>query len=297
MSRNFPWKVGGALLLLAPVVFRAQGADTQQVPERPPVGIVARPCPPPNTPPPALHDLLVELFIQPRTLVAADVDRLVKDPQFRTFEDANRRLAARDWPGLCRYSAANEAVLGAGRAPRVVFMGDSITENWALADPSFFEHDIVNRGISGQTTAQMLVRFRADVVALHPKVVHILAGTNDVAGNTGPSRPQDLQNNIMAMVEIARANGIRVVLGAIPPTASFNWQPNVDPVPTIRALNVWLRDYAARQRIPYIDYYALLTGSAGELRPELGNDGVHPNRVGYDLMRKQVERQLAASGR
>ena len=297
MIRSIRWRVGGALLLLAPVVIPAQGADTEQVPERPPVGIVARPCPPPITPAPAVRDLLVELFIQPRKLGAADIERLVKDPQFRTFEDANRRLAARDWPGICRFSAANEAVLAAGRAPRVVFMGDSITENWALADPSFFDGGVVNRGISGQTTAQMLVRFRADVVTLHPKLVHILAGTNDVAGNTGPSRAQDLQNNIMAMVEIARANGIRVVLGSIPPTASFSWQPGIDPVPTIRALNTWLRDYAARQRIPYIDYYALLTGSAGELRPELGNDGVHPNRVGYGLMRKQFERQLAATAR
>jgi lysophospholipase L1-like esterase len=297
MNQSIRWMIGAALLLLATPAIRAQGAGAEVAPGPVPVGIVAQPCPPPITAPPAVHDLLVELFIEPRTLGAADIDRLVKDPQFRTFEDASRHLAARDWPGICRYSAANETVLSAGPAPRVVFMGDSITENWALADPSFFEHGVVNRGISGQTTSQMLVRFRADVVALHPKVVHILAGTNDVAGNTGPSRAQDLENNIMAMVEIARANGIRVVLGSIPPTASFNWQPKLDPVPTIRGLNAWLRDYANRQRIPYIDYYAKLTGSSGELRSELGNDGVHPNRVGYGLMRKLVERQLAATGR
>jgi lysophospholipase L1-like esterase len=296
MKQSVRWTVSVTWLLLASPASWAQSVGNEQRPDPQPVGIVARPCPPAITPPPAIHDLLVELFIEPRTLQAADIDRLIKDPQFRTFEDAGRRLSARDWPGICRYSAANDALMSAGPAPRLVFMGDSITENWALADPTFFERGVVNRGISGQTTAQMLVRFRADVVALHPKVVHILGGTNDVAGNTGPSSARDFENNIMAMVEIARANGIRVVLGSVPPTARFNWQPQLNPVPTIRALNAWLRDYAVQKRISYIDYYALLTGSSGELRADLGNDGVHPNRVGYGLMRKQLEKQIAGLG-
>ena len=119
------------------------------------------------------------------------------------------------------YREANASALAASVATRVVFMGDSITESWALADPVFFDRGVVNRGISGQTTAQMLVRFRADVVALRPKIVHILGGTNDVAGNTGPTSAQDFKNNIMSMVEIARANGIDVILGSLPPAAAF----------------------------------------------------------------------------
>jgi lysophospholipase L1-like esterase len=172
-------------------------------------------------------------------------------------------------------------------------MGDSITENWALADPQFFARGIVNRGISGQTTPQMLVRFRADVIDLKPQVVHIMAGTNDVAGNTGPTTAQDVKNNIVSMVELARANAIRVVLGSIPPAAAFKWRPEVDPVPQIDALNTWLREYAAQNRLEYIDYHAALAGPSGELRAELGNDGVHPNRDGYRIMRTLLEQKIA----
>lgn len=200
---------------------------------------------------------------------------------------------AQDWPGLCRYRAANANALAASTPPRVVFMGDSITENWALADAGFFEMGIVNRGIGGQTTAQMLVRFRADVVALHPGIVHILGGTNDVAGNTGPTSAQDFKNNIMSMVEIARANGIEVMLGSIPPAASFNWRPQLKPAATIKALNAWLRDYSAQHGITYIDYYSNLAGPSAELKADLGNDGVHPNRRGYAIMRRLVEAKLA----
>jgi lysophospholipase L1-like esterase len=171
-------------------------------------------------------------------------------------------------------------------------MGDSITENWGLADPQFFNGAIVNRGISGQTTPQMLVRFRADVITLRPQIVHILAGTNDVAGNTGPTRAQDYKDNIMSMAELARAHGIRVILGSIPPAASFSWRPQLNPVPRIRELNRWLRDYAAQNTFDFIDYYTPLAGPAGELKSELGNDGVHPNRVGYRVMRDLLEKTL-----
>jgi lysophospholipase L1-like esterase len=262
-----------------------------------PVGMVEQPCPPPIAPPAAVRDLLVELFIEPRKLTAADFDRLMKDPQFMAFNEATRRLAAQDWPGICRFRAANEAAVGAHPPPRVVFMGDSITENWALADPVFFDQGNVNRGISGQTTAQMLVRFRSDVIALHPQVVHILGGTNDVAGNTGPTSATDFENNIMSMVDIARANDIRVILGAIPPVASFNWRPQLKPVPTIKALNAWLRNYAAQKHIEFIDYYTALVGPAGEFRDDLGNDGVHPNRGGYRIMRGLLEKQIAERGK
>jgi lysophospholipase L1-like esterase len=257
------------------------------------MAMVAQPCPPPLAPPPEVHDLLVELFIQPRKLTDADLSRLNTNAQFAEFIKTSRRRAASDWAGLCHYRSANVSASAQAQAPRVVFMGDSITENWGLADPELFEHGVLNRGISGQTTPQMLVRFRGDVIALQPRAVHILAGTNDVAGNTGPNRPQDFKDNIMSMVELARAHGIHVVLGSIPPTARFNWRPELNPVPQIRELNRWLRDYAAHNRCDFIDYYSALVGPAGELRPQLGNDGVHPNRDGYRLMRELVQKQLA----
>jgi lysophospholipase L1-like esterase len=295
MSRICRRGLCAAITLLSAAAVWAQGASRESKADAQPVGMVEQPCPPPISPPAAVRDLLVELFIEPRTLTAADFDRLMKNPQFMTFNEESRRLAVQDWPGVCRYRAANVAVARVQPAPRIVFMGDSITENWGLADPTFFSGGIVNRGIGGQTTAQMLVRFRADVVALRPQAVHIVAGTNDVAGNTGPTSPQDFENNIMSMAEIARANGIRVILGAIPPAAAFNWRPQIKPVPTIRALNDWLRGYAARNQIEFIDYYTALAGPSGELKPDLGNDGVHPNGSGYRAMRSLVEKAVPSA--
>jgi lysophospholipase L1-like esterase len=233
--------------------------------------------------------------MRPHALGPTDFAALTSQAEFAAYDQELRRRGARDWAGLCRYRAANAA-----RPPgstRVVFLGDSITENWLLADPAYFSADIVNRGIGGQTSAQMLVRFRADVVALRPAVVHILAGTNDVAGNNGPVSPRDFQNNIESMVEIAKANGIRVILGSIPPAAAFNWQPALHPAPRIVALNVWLREYAARNGLGYVDYHQALRGTADELKAALGNDGVHPNRDGYAVMRRLAEAAVSASTR
>lgn len=285
-----------AIPALAWLLFAQPGAaqNTEAGQARVPAGIVEQPCPPAATLSGGVRDLLDDLFMKPRRLVPADFDRLMKDPEFARFVEENRRLGASDWPGLCRYRAANESLRASGSSSRIVFIGDSITENWALADPKFFTGGTVNRGISGQTTPQMLVRFRADVIALKPQVVHIMAGTNDIAGNTGPTTSQDVKNNIVSMVELARANGIRVVLASIPPAAEFNWRPQIKPVPQIDALNSWLREYAAQNRLEYIDYHAVLVGSSGELRAELGNDGVHPNRDGYRIMRKVVEQKLAS---
>lgn len=269
----------------------AENAPTGQVPAA--VGIVAQPCPSAATLSAGARALLDDLFMKPRTLVAADFDRLTKDAEFSRFIEENRRLGASDWPGLCRYRAANDTLRASGEAPRIVFMGDSITENWTLADPRLFTGGVVNRGIGGQTTPQMLVRFRADVIALKPQVVHIMAGTNDIAGNTGPTTLQDVKNNIVSMVELARASSIRVVLASIPPAATFNWRPQLNPVPQIDEINAWLREYAQQNRLQYIDYHAALAGPSGELRAALGNDGVHPNRDGYRIMRKILEAQLA----
>jgi lysophospholipase L1-like esterase len=260
-----------------------------------PVGMVEQPCPPTLEMPTAARDLLIALFLEPRRLTPADFAGLASNPEFKAFNEENRLRADRDWPGLCRYRAANASALSAPAPPRVVFMGDSITENWALGDPGFFDRGLINRGISGQTTAQMLVRFQSDVIALRPQIVHILGGTNDIAGNTGPMTAQDFENNIKSMVQIARANGIRVILGSIPPVAAFNWQPEVDPKPWVKKLNVWLRAYAAQCDVEYIDYYPLLAGPSGEFRADLSNDGVHPNRSGYRLMRELVQKRVLQS--
>lgn len=257
------------------------------------VGIVDEPCPPPVAMPVSAQALLTDLFMRPHALTAEDTTALNNDPSFREYLGALRQMGNRDWPALCRFRADNDRLVAAGTRPALVFMGDSITENWLLGDAELFNNNYVNRGIGGQTTPQMLLRFRADVVALRPRAVHILAGTNDIAGNTGPSTVDDFRNNIMSMVEVAKANSIDVLLGSIPPAATFSWQPNMQPAPRIRELNAWLRDYAAQQGLVYIDYYTALAGPDGELRSELGNDGVHPNRDGYLIMRRLLEEALA----
>lgn len=170
------------------------------------------------------------------------------------------------------------------RANRVLFFGDSITELWRLDTPDFFTDDIIDRGISGQTTQQMLVRFRADVIDVKPVTVHIMAGTNDIAGNTGPTSLPWIEANIETMVEMAQAHGIKVILGAIPPAARFAWRPDLTPAATIVAYNLWLRDYATRKRLAFIDYYRLLDDGHGGFTARFSADGVHPNAAGYKLM-------------
>lgn len=200
-------------------------------------------------------------------------------------EAADRAMAqarARDWADLCRYRADNAALSG---SPRVVLMGDSITDFWRQGDPALFGNDVVDRGISGQTSSQMLVRFWPDVIALHPRIVQILAGTNDIAGNTGPTSEQDYENNIMAMVTLAQAHHIRVILGSMPPAVSFWWSPHpYRPAAEIRRLNDWLRGYARASGAGFIDYYAHLSTPSGAFRPHFSNDGVHPNAAGYGVM-------------
>jgi lysophospholipase L1-like esterase len=201
---------------------------------------------------------------------------------------------ARDWADLCRYRADNAALTG---RPRVVLMGDSITDFWRQGDPRLFERGVIDRGISGQTSSQMLVRFWPDVIALHPRIVQILAGTNDIAGNTGPTTEQDYENNIMAMVALARAHHIRVLLGTIPPAVSFWWtEQSYQPAEEIRHLNDWLRRYARSSGIGFIDYYSHLATPAGAFRPDLSNDGVHPNAAGYKVMSALLQASLRPSG-
>lgn len=196
-----------------------------------------------------------------------------------------------DWAGLSRFRAANDslAVPGPGEN-RVVYIGDSITESWTPLFPAMFPgRQFVGRGISGQTTPQILVRFRQDAVDLRPKVVVILAGTNDIAGNTGPSTLQMITDNIASMAEIARANGIRVVLSSVLPVYDYPWKPGLNPAPKISALNAWIRQYAEETGAIYLDYHSAMTDSRGGLRAELTRDGVHPNAAGYAVMAPLAE--------
>ncbi|MHB1936993.1 MAG: SGNH/GDSL hydrolase family protein [Acidobacteriaceae bacterium] len=200
-----------------------------------------------------------------------------------------------DWPDLQRYRAAN-AVLPAP-APgekRVVFMGDSITDAWGHPTGVFFPGEpYINRGISGQTTPQMLVRFWPDAIALQPKAVVILAGTNDIAGNTGPSTPTMIQDNLMAMADLATSHGIRVVLASILPAATYPWQPGTDPRAQIGAMNAWMRDYCAHKGYVYLDYYSAMVNSDLGMKRELTIDGVHPNAAGYAVMTPLAEKAIA----
>ncbi|MGC1783040.1 MAG: SGNH/GDSL hydrolase family protein [Acidobacteriaceae bacterium] len=207
-----------------------------------------------------------------------------------------RQLLA-DWPDLARYRAANAALPPpAPGENRVVFMGDSITDMWGRREKPFFPGEpYINRGISGQTAPQMLVRFWPDVIALQPKVVLILAGTNDIAGNTGPSTPQMIEDNLMAMAELAKVNHIRMVLSSIPPAANYPWKPGIDPVQEIRALNEWMRSYCAGERCIYLDYYSAMATPDGAMKQNLTIDGVHPNQAGYDVMAPLAEKAISAA--
>lgn len=246
-------------------------------------GMVDEPCPPPLEIPGAARDFN-RAFIAPGKVDMPKMLALTKEPAFVAYNEAKAAREAADWAGLCRYRADNQALKVTGRQPRVVFFGDSITENWPLGDPELFGAVVVGRGIGGQTSAQMLVRFRSDVIDLAPRVVHIIAGTNDIAGNKGPTAERDFQANIQSMVELARAHRIRVVLGAIPPSRRFFWKPQVEPAPRIARLNVWLADYARREGLVFLDYHAALADHEGAMRAGLTLDGVHPNQDGYAAM-------------
>ena len=215
-------------------------------------------------------------------------------------EQARRQRAAdstlrNDWANLARYSADN-AALGPPREgeQRVVFYGNSITDGWARHFPVMFPGKAyVGRGIGGQTTPQMLVRFRQDVVALRPKAVVILAGTNDIAGNTGPSSLEMIEDNLASMTEIARANGIRVVLSSVLPVYDYPWKPGLTPAPKIIALNEWMKRYAASVGETYLDYHSAMKDERNGLPASLAADGVHPNEAGYRIMARLAEEAIA----
>lgn len=199
-----------------------------------------------------------------------------------------------DWPNLKKYREANVA-LGppATNEQRVVFMGNSITEGWINKSPEFFKgRPYINRGIGGQTTPQMLIRFRADVVALKPKVVVLLCGINDIAGNTGPSTLEMIQDNIASMTEIALANNIKVVLSSVLPAYDFPWRPNMEPAPKVIALNKWIKAYAAQKKMVYLDYFSAMVDERNGMKSIYHTDEVHPNKLGYSVMEPLAEQAI-----
>jgi lysophospholipase L1-like esterase len=192
-----------------------------------------------------------------------------------------------DWANLLRYHKDNARVKALpATARRAVFMGDSISDAWPRNDAPFFDsHGFVGRGISGQVTAQMVVRFGAEVVDLKPRVVHILAGTNDVAENRDPYDFDQTSRNLSSMGAMAKANGIRVVMGSVPPATSFAWKPQRgNRVAEIKALNVWIHKHCQANGFVYADYWPVLAMADGALKPQLGSDSVHPNAAGYAVM-------------
>jgi lysophospholipase L1-like esterase len=201
---------------------------------------------------------------------------------------ATMQAKLNDWPQLGRYRADNAALAPAAPGvQRVVFYGDSITDGWGRRPNTgvFFPgKPYVNRGISGQTTPQMVVRFRQDVIDLHPAAVVILAGTNDIAGNTGPMTAEMTEDNFKSMIDLAKANGIRVVVASITPVSDYPWRRSLEPAEKIRTINAWLQQYCKGQGVTYLDYYSALTDEQGGMKEGTSFDGVHPNARGYAIM-------------
>lgn len=200
-----------------------------------------------------------------------------------------------DWPNLKKYQKDNIKVgLPAKGENRVVFMGNSITEGWSAKDSAFFAgKPYINRGISGQTTPQMLIRFRQDVIHLQPKVVLINAGINDIAGNTGNSTLEMIEDNLSSMCEIAKANGIKVILASVLPAYDFPWRRGMQPAEKVVALNKWIKDYAEKNDFLYLDYFTSMADERNGLKQELTYDGVHPNLAGYKVMEPLAEKVIA----
>jgi lysophospholipase L1-like esterase len=198
-----------------------------------------------------------------------------------------------DWAWMARYRDENRALPPAAKHPRVVFLGDSITQGWRDKHPAFFTDERIGRGIGGQTSPQMLVRFRQDVIDLHPAVVQIMAGTNDIASNTGPMSIGESEANFRTMTELAQAHGIRVILASIPPADLFPWRPGLAVASRIVAINAWLKDYAARTGSTYADYWTALKGAGMGMRDGLSSDHVHPTSAGYDVMEPVARRAIA----
>ena len=204
-------------------------------------------------------------------------------------------LFGQDWPDLNRYRDDNARLgLPAANETRVVFMGNSITEGWSNILPEYFSgKSYINRGISGQTTPQMLVRFRADVIDLQPQAVVILAGTNDIAGNTGPATIKMIADNIISMAELARVNNVQVIISSVLPVYDYPWKSGLQPVVKICRLNEIIKIYASKHGHTYLDYYTVMADDQKGLKEDYTYDGVHPNKAGYQIMATLAEEAIA----
>ena len=199
----------------------------------------------------------------------------------------NNPLLAQDWPQLMYYQKANKALLTSGNSIEAVFFGNSITEGWPQFSPTFFSlHNFEGRGIGGQTTPQLLLRFRQDVLSLRPKKVILLAGINDIAQNTGPMSLNAIMDNIIAMTELAEVNGVQMILCSVLPANSFPWRPEIIPTQKVIDLNQKIKTYAHKKGLVYVDYYSSMVNDQKGLKDGLGYDTVHPNKAGYELMEK-----------
>jgi len=230
-----------------------------------------------------------------KPLSSEKTEAMKKAEDWANFQKMIEDRIHNDWPWIKRYEDDNAKLPAPDPGEkRVVFMGNSITDNWASMDPDFFKsNNYVGRGIGGQTTSQMLVRFREDVIDLHPKAVVIEAGTNDIAQNTGYISLENIYGNIVSMCELARANGIKPIIGSILPAIDFSWHRGLEPAEKIVKVNEWLKAYAAKNHFVYVDYWSALANDKKAFKPELTNDGlVHPNIAGYKVMEPLAKKAI-----
>jgi lysophospholipase L1-like esterase len=203
------------------------------------------------------------------------------------------KAKAQDWANLNKYKNENAVLTSLSGEKKIVFFGDSVTESWGTVYADFFTpKNYINRGISGQTTSQMLLRFRPDVIELRPKIVVILAGTNDIAENTGPTTPEIILGNIISMCELAKANGIEIILCSVLPTHDYPWRKGLEPALKIEALNAMIMQYAKANHINFVDYYSAMVDDQKGLKSIYSEDGVHPNKEGFRVMEHIVKKQL-----
>ena len=239
------------------------------------------------------RDLFRALVAVPAMLASAAAVAKQKIPPGADWNTWFRGWFGRDF-GMVGYYADDNAKLLASRSPvDVVFMGDSITEGWFDKRPEFFAKGRVDRGIGGQTTPQMVLRMMSDVVALRPRAVHIIGGTNDIAGNTGPMTAQMSENNVRAMTDIAQRHGITVLIASVPPAASFPWAPQIETRRAIAELNRRLKRMAHDTGAVWVDYHPVLDDGTGAMKAGLAVDGVHPSEAGYDAMATVIDPILA----
>lgn len=229
----------------------------------------------------------MKLFLVPIFCLFAFVNGYSQETELET-------LMSQDWANLKKYSAENKKIKNVPYKNPVVFMGNSITEGWVNFSPEFFsENNYIGRGISGQTTPQMLIRFMPDVIDLHPRAVVILAGTNDIAGNTGFSSVKMITDNIKAMAQLAAANNIKVILCSVLPVYEYPWRTGVKPIEKISEINTWIKEYAGENGHVYLDYYSEMVDEKKGLKFDFSEDGVHPNIKGYSIMEALVQNAIA----